>query len=70
MMSDNGNCGLLFEAGNKKDLLETLKNSHELSIETKRPAVLKQFEKELSFEAIAGKMIEAISAAHHMKSSN
>jgi glycosyltransferase involved in cell wall biosynthesis len=55
-MTGPGKCGLMFETGNEKDLLNTLLKTKDMDIEKERDRVLKQFNEELSFEAIAGKI--------------
>jgi glycosyltransferase involved in cell wall biosynthesis len=53
-------CGLLFETGNEKDLLAALFQAKEMDIEKERTKVIKQFNEELSFEAIAKKINSVI----------
>ena len=55
-MTGNGKCGLLYDPGNEKDLYANLLAAMRLNIEEERIKVLEQFNKELSFEAIAGKI--------------
>lgn len=55
-----GNSGLLYEAGNETDLLTALRKTKELNLEDERRKVLKQFNNELSFEAISKKIDTAI----------
>jgi len=55
-MTGPGKCGLLYEPGNDKELLEILLQTNELDREQERGKVLKQFGNELSFEAIARKI--------------
>lgn len=50
-----GDCGLLFEPGTEESLLSALKQTSHLPVDNKRQEVLKRFESELSFSAIAGK---------------
>ena len=50
-----GGCGLLFEPGNEESLLSALTQTSDLPVENKKQEVLKRFESELSFSAIAGK---------------
>jgi glycosyltransferase involved in cell wall biosynthesis len=59
-MTGSGKCGLLYEPGNDKALLNSLLQTGEMDIEKERDKVLKQFKEELSFEAIAGRMNELI----------
>lgn len=62
MITDNGRCGLLFEAGNEAALLTALKQTGNMDIKEKQRLSLEYFKKTLSFEAIAGK-IAAIARA-------
>jgi glycosyltransferase involved in cell wall biosynthesis len=59
-MTGNGSCGLMFEAGNKKQLVDILKKSASLDIGTESKKVLEIFEKELSFQAIAKKINQVL----------
>ena len=61
-MTGPDKCGLLFEAGNEKNLLATLLKTKGMNIEIERTKVLKQFNEELSFEAIANKVNKVISS--------
>ncbi|HLG39842.1 MAG TPA: glycosyltransferase family 4 protein [Chitinophagaceae bacterium] len=61
-MTGPAKCGLLYEAGNEKELLNSLLQSKEMDIQKEREKVLEQFKKELSFEAIAGKINILISS--------
>lgn len=60
-MTGNGECSLLYEAGNVQALLAVLLKIRELHIEHESKKALKYFSEELSFEAIAEK-INAITA--------
>jgi glycosyltransferase involved in cell wall biosynthesis len=60
-MTGEGTCGLLFETGNEEALFSTLLQTAKLDIEKERISVLRQFHKELSFEAIASKINAIIS---------
>ncbi|WP_276501951.1 glycosyltransferase family 4 protein [Terrimonas pollutisoli] len=62
MMTNRGACGLLYEAGNEKNLLNCLLQTQKMDINKEREKVLEQFNKELSFEAIAQKIDKAITA--------
>jgi glycosyltransferase involved in cell wall biosynthesis len=62
MITDNGNCGLLYEAGNEDALLAVLKQSQQVDMQEKRKLSLDYFKSNLSFEAIAGR-IEKIAAS-------
>ncbi|MFC0773512.1 glycosyltransferase family 4 protein [Terrimonas alba] len=61
-MTNRGTCGLLYEAGNEKDLLNCLLQTQKMDLNKEREKVLAQFNKELSFEAIAQKIDQAITA--------
>lgn len=61
-MTGRGSCGLLFEPGNAAQLLERLLQTDGLDMQEEKRKVLDQFEKELSFKAIAKKMDEAIAS--------
>jgi glycosyltransferase involved in cell wall biosynthesis len=58
MITDNGNCGLLYEPGNEDALFLALQHTRALDIKEKRNKSLQQFCKKLSFEAIAGRIQE------------
>jgi glycosyltransferase involved in cell wall biosynthesis len=58
MITDNGNCGLLYEAGNQAALLSALYQSLTLDIKTKRSRSLEYFKSKLSFRAIAEQIEE------------
>lgn len=64
MMTANGKCGLLFSPGDVEDLFLALLKSTVLDVITQRGRVLRQFRENLSFEAIAGKMMATIKQAH------
>ncbi|HEY2580715.1 MAG TPA: glycosyltransferase family 4 protein [Mucilaginibacter sp.] len=59
MITDNGNCGLLYEAGNQAALLSALYKSLTLDMKTKKSRSLEYFKSKLSFGTIA-KQIEEI----------
>ena len=61
-MTNGGTCGLLYEAGNEKDLLNRLLQTQKMDLNKEREKVLEQFNKELSFEAIAQRIDKAINA--------
>lgn len=63
MMTGRGKVGLLYEAGNEDALLQALLKSVTIEREVVRDKVLRWFRKELSFEAIAGKMRQVIEEA-------
>ena len=56
MLTNNGKCGILYEAGNDKELISALISIAQINIEEKRNRILEQFNKKLSFEAIANKI--------------
>jgi glycosyltransferase involved in cell wall biosynthesis len=58
-ITDNGNCGLLYEAGNQQALLSALVKSQSMDTSEKRIKTLAWFNQNLSFDAIAYK-IQAI----------
>ena len=62
MITDNGRCGLLYEAGNEVALLSALKETRNMDIGEKQKLSLEYFTKNLSFEAIAQK-IEKIASS-------
>jgi glycosyltransferase involved in cell wall biosynthesis len=53
MISDDGNCGLLYEAGNVQALTSALIKTTKMNLAEERNKALEQFRKKLSFEAIA-----------------
>jgi glycosyltransferase involved in cell wall biosynthesis len=62
MSTNNGNCGLLYEAGNEQALLDALEQAKTLDIEDKKAKSLAYFKSTLSFEAIAAQ-IHKVSAS-------
>jgi len=58
MITDNGRCGLLYEAGNEAALLSALIQTQQMDIAAKQKIALAYFRSNLSFEAIARKMEE------------
>jgi glycosyltransferase involved in cell wall biosynthesis len=62
MMTGNGACGLLFKPGNVYDLAIKLISCTTLDIPKEKEKVLEHFQRTLSFQAIASKMIQAIGA--------
>jgi Glycosyltransferase len=60
MMTDNGRVGLLYESGDEAALLATLQKTLDLNLAFEQEKVLAWFEKELSFEAIAKKIMKVI----------
>lgn len=55
-MTGPGRCGLLFKPGSAESLLHVLLITREMNIEEERNKTISQFQQELSFEAIAGKI--------------
>jgi glycosyltransferase involved in cell wall biosynthesis len=53
MITDNGKCGLLYQAGNQDALLAILRQTDQMDIAGKQKASLDYFKSTLSFEAIA-----------------
>jgi glycosyltransferase involved in cell wall biosynthesis len=58
MITDNGACGILYEAGNEAALLSALLATAQLNKEQKRQVCLDYFKAKLSFDAIAGRIRE------------
>jgi glycosyltransferase involved in cell wall biosynthesis len=58
MITDNGNCGLLYQPGNQTELLAALMQTQKMDIQAKRAASLNYFKTNLSFEAIAKRISE------------
>jgi glycosyltransferase involved in cell wall biosynthesis len=58
MMTDNGRCGILYEAGNEAALLSALIQTQEMDIAQKQKDSLEYFRSNLSFEAIAKRIEE------------
>lgn len=56
----NGECGLLYEAGNENALLAALKQTIFIDLEDMRKKILEHFRQELSFDAIARKINEVV----------
>ena len=61
-MTGPGKCGFLYKAGHEEDLLSVLLQSQKLDMDKERVRALEQFRKELSFEAIAGKIHDVITS--------
>lgn len=59
-MTNNGDCGLLFEPGNSNELQRKLESLSSINKNVLREKVLDQFKSELSFEAIAKKQKQMI----------
>ncbi|HTK19072.1 MAG TPA: glycosyltransferase family 4 protein, partial [Mucilaginibacter sp.] len=60
MITDNGRCGLLYEPGNSKALLEAFQQLDKIDIAEKQKASLEYFKFNLSFEAIAKRIQEVV----------
>ena len=56
MITNNGDCGILYKAGDEGALLNALLQTRQLNLEEQREKVLSYFKSNLSFEAIAGKV--------------
>lgn len=56
MMTDNGNCGFLYEPGNEAALLSALVYTQNADMQKMKRATLSYFASHLSFEAIAGRI--------------
>jgi glycosyltransferase involved in cell wall biosynthesis len=56
MITDNGNCGMLYEAGNETSLLTALMQTPHLNVGEKRNSSLTHFKSKLSFETIAAQI--------------
>ena len=61
-MTGPGKCGLLYEAGDDKALLNILLQTQKMDLHQERKRVLQQFSEELSFEAIAGKINQVLNS--------
>jgi glycosyltransferase involved in cell wall biosynthesis len=62
MITDGGNCGILYEAGNAGALLSALLQTKTINVAEKQKKCLSYFKEKLSFEAIA-KQISEIAAS-------
>lgn len=60
MMTDKGRCGILYQPGNRKELLTALMKTQQIDIKEKRSAVLDYYNSTLSFSAIAGRFRSTI----------
>ena len=60
MITDNGACGSLYEAGNEKALLSVLLQTQTMNIKEKQENCLTYFKTHLSFEAIAGQIQQIV----------
>ncbi|MDB5146236.1 MAG: glycosyltransferase [Mucilaginibacter sp.] len=62
MITNNGECGVLYEPGNEAALLEVLMQTTQMDVQEKRRLSIEYYKHNLSFEAIAGR-IEGIAAS-------
>jgi len=53
MITDQGNCGILYEPGNESELLTALRSTANIDVAEKRNRSLTYFDRNLSFGAIA-----------------
>ena len=60
-ITDNGNCGVLYEAGSEAALLSALMQTKQMNIQEKQNKSLEYFQTKLSFEAIA-RQIQGVAA--------
>lgn len=58
MITDNGRCGILYQAGDAKALLEALNQTQTIDIAEKQKVSLAYFRSNLSFKAIASRIQE------------
>jgi glycosyltransferase involved in cell wall biosynthesis len=58
MITNNGNCGLLYNVGDENDLFAALINTQTIDLMEKQKNCLDYFKSNLSFEAIAGRIQE------------
>lgn len=58
MITDNGKCGMLYEAGNEQALVAALMQTRQLDLQKQRNRSLAYFKSNLSFEAIAMRIQE------------
>jgi glycosyltransferase involved in cell wall biosynthesis len=56
MLTNNGDCGFLYEAGNEDELLKVLISTQQLNLTEERGKCLTSFKAHLSFEAIGTKI--------------
>lgn len=62
MITDNGKCGFLYEAGNEDALVAALKQIQQTDISEKQKSSLEYFRANLSFEAIARRIQEVVAS--------
>lgn len=63
-MTGGSKCGLLYEPGNEEALLTALQRTKEMDMQLEKANTLQQFKARLSFEAIAGKLVHAITSVN------
>lgn len=62
MMTNNGNCGLLYPAGDEDGLLEVLRKTTKIDMAAMRKQCIDHYNSTLSFKAIAGRFREVAAA--------
>jgi glycosyltransferase involved in cell wall biosynthesis len=62
MITDNGQCGILYEPGNKDALFVALQHTRLMDMSEKRNKCIAYFDSHLSFNAIAGRIAEIAEA--------
>jgi glycosyltransferase involved in cell wall biosynthesis len=58
MITNNGECGVLYEPGNEAALLEVLKQTRQMNVAEKRRLSIEYYKQNLSFEVIAERVEE------------
>jgi glycosyltransferase involved in cell wall biosynthesis len=58
MITNNGECGVLYEPGNEAALLEVLKQTKQMNVAEKRRLSIEYYKQNLSFEVIAERIEE------------
>jgi glycosyltransferase involved in cell wall biosynthesis len=58
MITNNGECGVLYEPGNETALLEVLKQTRQMNVAEKRRLSIEYYKQNLSFEVIAERIEE------------
>lgn len=58
MITNNGECGVLYEPGNEAALLEVLKQTRQMNVAEKRRLSIEYYKQNLSFEVIAERIEE------------
>jgi glycosyltransferase involved in cell wall biosynthesis len=66
-MTNNGSCGFLYEPGNEKSLSEIMRLALSADLQEERKKTISQFEKELSFVAIAAKIQAVLDSLNSFK---